>query len=220
MDSSSVWQDIIIGFGTNILAAAGGFIIAFFIRDRLFNPYRYGGSRVRVVRKGEELTSRDISWRKAQDIAEDISDLSVFLKGVVSPYAWVTCDIVAEGLEVGLLTIEKKSKFLIGESRVYTIHVDNNPRPDKSRFEGWYVRVLKDGHERVNRPISTTKAESTLNDPDNLAEFATSMAAPFGRITCDLVSEGRSIGLLVVDEKQRVITIDLDKNPWPERNAS
>ncbi len=216
MDSNTVMQDFFVGLSTNFLAAFLGFLLAYLARDRLFNPYRYGGSRVRVVRRGEELTSRDISWRKAQEVADDISELSVFLKGVISPYAWVTCDIVAEGLEVGLLTIEKKRKFLLGESRVYTIHVDKNPKPDKSRFEGWRVRVSKNGRERVNRPISPAKVENILSDPDNLAAFARDVASPFGRITCDLVDEGRAIGLLAVDAEGRVIAVDLDKNPVPE----
>lgn len=145
MEPTHFWREVGIGLIPNGIAALAGFLLAYFVRDRLFNPYRFGGWRVRVLRGDKELTARDIGWRKAQAIADDVSELSVFLKGVVSPYAWVTCDIVAEGQAVGLLRIDPKPKGLFFKTRTYTIDVAKNPLPDKSRFQGWRVRLLRAG---------------------------------------------------------------------------
>ncbi len=131
MEPSNFWRDVWVGLIPNGIAALAGFLLAYFIRDRLLNPYRFGGSRLLVKGGGEVKTDRAIGWRKAQEIAEDISEQSIFLKGVVSPYGWINCDIVQKGKEVGLLTIDKKKKFLFGEARTYTIDLDKNPPPER-----------------------------------------------------------------------------------------
>ncbi|MBC8446147.1 MAG: hypothetical protein H8D78_00205 [Chloroflexi bacterium] len=68
--------------------------------------------------------SRKISAGKAREILEEPADLSVFLKGVVSPYAWVNCDIIEEGRKIGLLQEDR-------QNRVFTIDLDKNCPDDR-----------------------------------------------------------------------------------------
>lgn len=213
MDPTTLQTDFWLGLGTNVLAAALGLGVGLVFRDLLVNRRRFGGWHVKLYAGGEQKVDREISWRKAKEIAEEPSDLSVFLKGVASPYAWITCDLIADGERLGLVTVEKESKWLFGETRTYIIDVDKNPKPDKSRFQNWQVRVIEGQMERVKRPINPARAERILDDPDELAALVLQLAAPFGEIHCDPVSQGYELGILVVDEEARIVTINLDRNP-------
>ncbi len=65
-----------------------GVLFAYSIK-RQYDHWRYGRWRVRILQEGEEKINRAISPRKAEEILDEPADMSVFLKGVISPYAWI-----------------------------------------------------------------------------------------------------------------------------------
>jgi len=58
--------------------------------------------------------------RKAKEILDEPADLSVFLKGVISPYALLNCDIIEEGERMGLLIRDNIN-------RQFIVDLDKNP---------------------------------------------------------------------------------------------
>lgn len=122
----------------SFIAVLLGLAFAHFVQDRIDNK-RYGGYSVRVLRtewdedKGSNeqkvKVDRPISVAKAKAILSESSDLSVFLKGVVSPYAILFCDLIAE------LENEEKpatEKVLRLEGKTYIIDLDNNKQPKQN----------------------------------------------------------------------------------------
>ena len=81
---------------------------------------RYGGWQVIVRQQDKTLVQRDVSPRKVREVLEEPADLVTFLKGVVSPYAFINCDLITEGQERGLLLVDK-------EGRQFVLNLDHNP---------------------------------------------------------------------------------------------
>ncbi len=81
------------------------------------------------------------------------------------------------------------------------------------RFGRWRVVVVKGGQVKVDRAISVEKAKQIIREPSELSVFLKGVASPYGWINCDILDEGRKVGLLVEDHAGRVFTVDLDKNP-------
>ena len=104
------------------IVVIAGFILAKTILERI-DKWHFGGWRVVVRNKGKELVNRPISVRKAKEIFDDSADMSVFLKGVASPYCWITCDIISQGQDIGLLNIDKKKRRI-------TINIYKKPPKD------------------------------------------------------------------------------------------
>ena len=73
-----------------------------------------------LLRNGEELLNRAVSVEKAKEILREPDELSMYLKGVASPYAWINCDILGEGKAMGLLREERTG-------RRFVIDLDRNP---------------------------------------------------------------------------------------------
>lgn len=90
---------------------------------------------------------------------------------------------------------------------------------DRWRFGRWRVILLKDGKEILNRQVSTGKAKEVLGEDAELAVFLKGIISPYDMLHCDLLMEGRQIGLLVEDKEARHFIVDLDKNP-PQKAAS
>jgi hypothetical protein len=111
----AILQNLIASF----LAVVFGIAFTQFVRRR-WDERRYGKWRVIVKKKEEIKVNRAISVRKAQEILDEPADLSVFLKGVVSPYGLLNCDIIEEGVRRGLL-IEDHVK------RQFIVDLDKNP---------------------------------------------------------------------------------------------
>jgi len=99
-----------------------GVIFARLVLSR-WEKWRYGKWRVIVQRQGETLVDRKISPRKAKEILEEPADLSVFLKGTVSPYAFLRCDIIQKGVERGLFIKDEERRLLV-------VDLDKNPSGD------------------------------------------------------------------------------------------
>lgn len=105
-----------------LIVVVVGVLFAYGIKEQ-YNKWRYGRYRVRVLQNNQEVVNRPISPRKSQEILDEPADLAVFLKGVTSPYAWIKCDIISKGQEIGLLTIDR-------EKREFVINLDKNPVED------------------------------------------------------------------------------------------
>lgn len=122
----SIWQFVVQhwdDFLVNVAAAFFGFLVAAGFRDRLYHRLRYGGWSVRLIKNGKVEVDRSISYRMSKEIQEEPADLSVFLKGVTSPYGRLECDILEKGEETGLLTIDRQAK-------TFTIDLDVDQNPD------------------------------------------------------------------------------------------
>ena len=104
------------------------FIIAFIIYqvlyEKVYLPRKWGGWVVKVIDNMESdvpRTKRKLSIHSARRIINDEGELSVYLKGLVSPFAKLTIDIASEeAKEIKLLIIDKKEK---------TIHIDLSKNP-------------------------------------------------------------------------------------------
>ena len=123
------WENIldwfVSGLFQNFVWVIVGVLIANFIRD-FIEKRRYGRWRVIVKKNGEEKLNRSISPRKAREILTEPADKAVFLKGVASPYGWINCDLIEEGVEIGLLSEEQ-------DSRRFVIDLDKNPPGEPRR---------------------------------------------------------------------------------------
>jgi hypothetical protein len=127
-----------LGLGVNVLSSFLS-VIAAYLLGRWYYDRCYAGWRVRLVQDGEIKVDRPISPRKAREICDETSDLSVFLKGVASPYGLIRCDIIQDGKSIGLLSVDEQRKDIRFFNRhilrryiqrTYTINMDKNPKPD------------------------------------------------------------------------------------------
>ena len=117
-----IWSSVIAVFQNliaSILVVVFGIAFAQFGRDRL-DEHRYGRWHVIIKNKEEIKLNRAISVRKAKEILDEPADLSVFLKGVASPFAFLNSDIVEEGERLGLLTRDNIN-------RQFIVDLDKNP---------------------------------------------------------------------------------------------
>ncbi|CUS05071.2 protein of unknown function [Candidatus Promineifilum breve] len=126
-----------LGLVVNILSSFLGVVVAY-LMGKLYFDRCYANWHVRLIQNQEEKLDRPISPRKAREICDEPADLSVFLKGIASPYGFFTCDIIQDGEASGLLNVEEVRKdFRLFKRniirryirRIYTIDMDKNPKP-------------------------------------------------------------------------------------------
>jgi hypothetical protein len=91
-------------------------------------------------------------------------------------------------------------------------------RMDQNRYGRWRVIIKKKGEIKVDRQISIGKAKEILSEPVDLAVFLKGVASPYGWINCDILEEGKRIGLYTEDRQQRRMIVDLDRNPPGEKS--
>jgi hypothetical protein len=108
----------------DVLKSAGGTILGIVV-SFLFWKYqewrRYGGWKVVVKNDQATLCVRPVGSRKVKEVMDDLSTLSVFLKGVVSPFGWLSLDLVSEeAKDRGLFYISVKG-------RAWVIDLSKNP---------------------------------------------------------------------------------------------
>jgi len=115
----AILQNLIAGF----LAVVLGIAFTRLVRSR-WDEHRYGGWQVIIKENEKTRVRRAISVRKAKEILDDPADLSVFLKGIASPYAFIGCDIIEEGECRGLLTQDNVN-------RQFILDLDKNPPREK-----------------------------------------------------------------------------------------
>jgi len=102
-------------------------IIALHLINNAWKNHRFGGWTVKVIKPNGDLgTIRPIGIKKAEEILDDLTTMSVFLKGLASPYGWLVIDLVTEGLEMGVLSIDKSQKTIFVD-----LSVDGCVKPSK-----------------------------------------------------------------------------------------
>jgi hypothetical protein len=90
-----------------------GFIFARFIYERFIMQFLWGGWSVKVIKNNISVVSRDISPSSCKRILSDETELSVYLKGIISPYEWLKIDIVSPVvIKAGVLITNKKQKII------------------------------------------------------------------------------------------------------------
>ncbi|MEW5984997.1 MAG: hypothetical protein AB1791_00020 [Chloroflexota bacterium] len=102
-----------------LIVVVAGFLLANYILTYV-DKRRFGGWKALVTRQGKTLVERPISPHKAKELLQEPADLVVFLKGVVSSYETINCDLWDEGQKIGLLRIDKTQ-------RTFTVDLDKNP---------------------------------------------------------------------------------------------
>ena len=133
-DTSDFFSNVVAGVVTEIIIVVFGFLISHVILAQ-WVKWRYGGWRVVIKEGEEEILSREISARKAKEILTEPADLSVFLKGVISPYERIRCDLIEEGRKTGLLVEDREGKrFVIDLAKNKDCTEKDNP-PDEDDFE-------------------------------------------------------------------------------------
>lgn len=149
MELDTLTAQILLGLGTNIAATIIGVIVAIAIRDRYYFRRLYYGRRVRVIYGDRELLpgGRSIDWNTAKTISESTAEESVLLKGIVSPYARLHCDLITEGRDKDLLLEENVPKKLIGrrnfgQRRTYTIDLRRGEAEQLLTIESLTRRLL------------------------------------------------------------------------------
>jgi len=104
---------------TEFLVAVFGLLVAQRIA-RWWVEQRFGGWQARIVRGETPVVERRVSAPKVKEILEEPAELSVFLKGLVSPYDTLHCDILEQQKHPGLLTIDRTAK-------TFTVDLAHNP---------------------------------------------------------------------------------------------
>lgn len=112
----AIAQNLVASFLAVVLGIAFAYLV-----QRRWDKRQYGGWRVVITKEGRPKVDREISVDKAKEILHEPSDLAVFLKGVASPYEWINCDILQEGVDVGLFVRADQQRRLL-------IDLDRNPK--------------------------------------------------------------------------------------------
>lgn len=104
-----------------------GALLAFWFYEKLWKNWRYGRWELHVISSDPEKkgTTRLLSSSTAERILKDETDLSVFVKGVASPYGWLNIDPCSEE--------SKERGLLVMNNRARTITLDMNKNPEKKK---------------------------------------------------------------------------------------
>lgn len=85
---------------------------------------RWGGWRIKLIEvDGDVAIDRAISVSKAKTIFADDTDLAMFVKTIASTQAWLNCDPLSKGVELGLFTIDRSERRMVIDLRC------NPPKP-------------------------------------------------------------------------------------------
>lgn len=148
MSCNTIWCDIWVGLGTNIVATLIALFVALVIRDSVYYSRRYGGWRVNVIYGDRDVVpgGRDLSWAEAKEISQSVARESVLLKGIVSPFARLHVDLITEGRDRELLREKTEpSKLLgitVGRRRTYTIDLRDGEQKGMLTLESLTRRML------------------------------------------------------------------------------
>ena len=93
-------------------------------------------------------------------------------------------------------------------------------RLDNRRYGRWQVNVIDDDGVSHLRDLSPQKAKQVLEMPEEKSVYFKGVAGTWGRLNCDLITEGVQTGLLIEDFENRCFTIDLRLNPPPVHSTS
>ena len=102
----------------DILKFSLSYLLVRWLYDGVYKNWRFGGYQLRVIDVGEagqsiEHTRRKMAAASVERILKDESELSVYIKGVVSPFKYLTMDIASkQAQEKKLLVIDSKSRLI------------------------------------------------------------------------------------------------------------
>ena len=96
-----------------------GVLFAQVIR-RWWEKWKYGGWRVIILKGGKPLVDDAVSVEKAKQVRLMPEELPVFLKGKVSPYEWLNCDLGRPPVGCEILKVDSTK-------RRWTVDLDQNP---------------------------------------------------------------------------------------------
>lgn len=114
---SEIASSVVVEFVVSVIASAIGFLFARLIVAR-FEQWRFGGWKIVIVGvDGSEVVRRSIGVAKAKVILDDDADLSVFVKGIASPYGWLNADPVTVGREIGLFRVSVAMREMVVDLR-------------------------------------------------------------------------------------------------------
>ncbi len=114
------WPDILVNIISDIAFSGLGFVVAMtFIR--CINNRRYGRWKITIIKDNmEKISQKTISSNKKKQMDEMPEEFPVFIKGLVSPFHRLQCDIDSEyARSKGLLTIDS-------DARTITINLDKD----------------------------------------------------------------------------------------------
>lgn len=110
-----------------------GYVIGRVVYDQYLLGWRWGGWRLIVKRDDKVLTTRNVSSEFGRRIRTDGNELSVYVKGVVSPYEFLNIDICSEKAEqLGLIRHPVLGRFDLPRSK-REIVVDLAKNPPKAQ---------------------------------------------------------------------------------------
>lgn len=115
-----IWEWVVSGLVQNFVWVIVAILFVQFVQ-RAYENWKYGGWRVIVHQNGKDVVNREISPGKVKEILAEPAEMSVFIKGVASPYGWINCDVLTEGKRLKLF--EQKM-----EERRLVIDLDKNPK--------------------------------------------------------------------------------------------
>lgn len=92
-----------------VIVVIASLLFVYFIYDKWVD-WRYGRWHAVLIQFGKQVLDRNISSGKARQILNEPSDLSVFLKGLASPYAQVHTDLIEHGEKLGMLKIDRQAR--------------------------------------------------------------------------------------------------------------
>ncbi|MBI1390128.1 MAG: hypothetical protein GC154_16930 [bacterium] len=82
----------------------------------------------------------------------------------------------------------------------------------KLRWGGWKIKLYDSQNNLlIERNISTKKAEDIISDESDLSDYLKGVCSPYQYLKVDIVVRGKELGLLDVNKKERIITINLAK---------
>jgi hypothetical protein len=119
-----IWEWVISGLVQNFVWVIVAILFVQYVQ-RAYENWKYGNWKVVVHLRGEDKVNREISPGKVKEILSEPAELSVFVKGVASPYGWINCDVLTEGKDLGLFLEDRTNRRLV-------IDLDKNPKDDNS----------------------------------------------------------------------------------------
>jgi hypothetical protein len=106
----AIFENVLGEFVFTIIAV----IVAQLLINKVWYEFRYGRWHLTIIKNGEiKINKKKISTGKMKQINEIPEELSVYLKGICSPFHRVQCDIIEDGPKLGLYTKDNKNREII-----------------------------------------------------------------------------------------------------------
>lgn len=104
------------------------------------------------------------------------------------------------------------SEFIVVVLGILFVQFVRN-RWDRRRYGGWEVVLKRGGVITQRRDVSAAKTKQVREMPEELSVFLKGVVSGHVWLNCDLVTEGKALGMLVEDATARQWIINLDRNP-------